>query len=70
MDALDPWAILNTQAIWAQAHSQPISTTVSYPVTSMMNVVEVATTLQPPHWSACCVSDCETNKANPKANFK
>jgi len=48
MDALDPWTILNTQAIWAQAHSQPISTTVSHPVTSVMNVVEVATTLQPP----------------------
>jgi len=42
------WAILNTQAIWAQAHSQPISTTVSHPVTSMTNVIEVATTLQPP----------------------
>ena len=48
MDALDPWNILNTQAIWAQAHSQPISTTVSHPVTSMTNMIEVATTLQPP----------------------
>ena len=29
MDPLDPWAILNTQAIWAQTPPQPISTTLS-----------------------------------------
>jgi len=49
MDAWTVQAILYTQEIWATHFPQSFSTTESHLVTSMMNAVEVLTTLQPPH---------------------
>ena len=50
---MDAWAVqanLYTQEIWATHFPQPFSTTKSHPVTSVMNMVEVLLTLQPPHF--------------------
>ena len=49
MDAWAVQAILYTQEVWATHFPQLFSTTESHPITSVMNTVEVLTTLQPPH---------------------